>query len=319
MSSIQEFVHLHVHTFASLGDGVSDPKDLAKKAAEDGMRAFAVTDHGNCNNIWNAAKAASEHGVRLIPGCEAYIVPDAVECRGAAWGMGKAGHLVLLAGSNTGWKNLMKLVALSNMQGYYYGQPRIGMNWLAEHCEDVWATTACLGSNVAKAWRKGHSPDLVVAQLHDIFKERLSLEIQVNSWEDQAGYNDELIRISDSMDIPLVAALDSHYTNKEDWNKQDLISAVQRGRALNDPKRYRMEVGANSFETQAEATKRFGDAYGELGLAAMRRTVEVAEACTVEVEYMSKDFSIPDLPLKERSDYDEFLEWRDKKEGLILM
>lgn len=312
MSTSLPFAHLHTHTIHSLKDGVSDPKHIFEKAARTGIKAVAFTDHGSCAGIWKGAKYAKQYGVKFIPGCEFYVVPDAVACRGAKWGAGASYHMVVLAADNKGYENLLALFARSYKEGYYY-QPRIGLDMLREHNEGLWVTTACLGGFPAKAIKKKESPDLAVSALYEIFGDRLSLEIQLNGEERQLELNNELIRISTETSIPLVAALDSHYVDKSDYYKQDLVFAMQFSRQLDDPDRYKMPFEENSLETPEEVYERFVPKYGAHGRAAINRTIEIADNCNVDVTVESRDYKIPTLDITSNSDYKEYIEWRLNK------
>lgn len=305
----EKFAHLHTHTVYSLKDGVSTPDEIFKKASDHGMSALAVTDHGTAAGVWKSAKAAKKYGVKFIPGVEFYLTRD-VSLRGKQWGPGSNSHLVLMAMDQRGYENLLTLVYRSNKEGRYYDYPRIDLSMLREHNEGLMATTACLGGMPAKAFKRGESPDIAVSVLHEIFGDRLSLEIQVNGIELQENYNKELIRISRETKIPLIAALDSHYTNQSDYYKQDLVFAMQMGKALDDPTRYRMMPDQNSFETPEEATARFVGKYGQVGRDAMKRTIELAENSNVEVMTYSHDYRIPSLDIQAHQHFEEFVEWK---------
>lgn len=311
---MNQFVHLHTHTKYSLQDGTTDPALLMQKIAEkfpDQSRHVGITDHGNLAGIWECAKFADKFNVNLIIGNEFYVVPDVDKCRGQQWNRGKSAHLCLLAADNKGWENLLRLTYLSNLKGFYF-EPRIDYKMLREHSEGLWCMTGCLGGHVAMAIKREQSPRLAVDMLHEIYGDRLSLEIQVNPIPEQAVLNDALIEIHQQTNVPLVATVDAHYLDKTDSHKQDLLFAMQLGNALNDPNRLRMPPEEHSVETPIEAIKRFTDKYGAFGRAACARTVEIADNSHVNIKYESKNYKIPTLDVAAQPDFQEFLQWIDE-------
>jgi DNA polymerase III subunit alpha len=306
---MKDFVHLHLHTKFSLQDGTTEPEGLMKKCADHGMKSVGVTDHGNMAGMWDCAKYAKQYGINLIPGNEFYVVPDAQKSRGNDWRKGKSSHLGLLAYSQTGWDNLLRLTALSNLEGFY-NEPRIDYRMLRENSEGLWCMSGCLGGFINTAIKNNQSPRFAVDMLHSIFGDRLSLEIQVNPIPDQQILNDEVIAIHHATKIPLVATVDAHYLDKTDSHNQDILFAMQLGKSLEDPERLKMPPEEHSVETPEEAIKRFTDKYGNLGLEACRRTVEIGDNSHSEITYQSKSYKIPTLDVAAQPDFQEFLKWK---------
>lgn len=312
---MNKFVHTHLHTQYSLRDAITDPEALMKRCSDHGMDSVAVTDHGTLMGIWECAKYAKKYGVKLIPGSEVYIVEDTVSCRGGEWSKKSASaHLVLLAYNQEGWRNLLKLADKSNSPDGFYCQPRIDYKMLREHNAGLFAHTACLGGVTAKAWFKKQPVNLVIDRLREIFQDRFSLEIQLNNQDIQLEYNDVLIKASKETGVPLIATVDSHYLEKSDSHKQDLIFALGLNAQLSDPNRHRYPPEAHSVETPDEVHAKFVGKYGAIGQAAIDRTLLIGENTQVDINLDSKTYNFPSIAIEEVSDYQEYIEW---KKGLL--
>jgi len=284
-----------------------------KKCNDHGMKSVGITDHGNMAGMWECAKHAEKYGVNLLPGNEFYVVPDVEKCRGNEWRRGQSSHLCLLAMDNVGWENLLRLTALSNLTGFYF-EPRIDYQMLRDHSEGLWCMSGCLGGFIGMALKREQSPRLAADILYDIYGERLSLEIQVNPIDRQIPLNDACIQIHKDTGIPLIATIDAHYLDKKDSQKQDILFAMQLGKNLNDPDRLSMPPEEHSVESPEEVLARFQKAYGDLGLDACKRTLEVGENSHVNIEWQSKDYKTPTLDLVAQPDWQEFMKWRNECE-----
>lgn len=304
-----QFTHLHLHTMYSLRDAITEPEALMKKCVDHGMKAVGVTDHGNLMGAWECAKYAKKYGVKFIPGNEVYVVPDTEKCRGAEWGKGKSAHLVLVAYNQEGWENLLALTTRSNLEGFY-NQPRVDYKMLREHQAGLFAHTACLGGVTAKAFHAGQSIHLVADLYKDIFGDRLSLEIQLNNRPEQLPYNDALIKVAKDSNIPLIATVDSHYLDKSDSHKQDLVFCLGMDKLLNDPDRHRYPPEAHSVETPDEVMSRFVKQYGDIGRQAVARTMQIADACDAVIEVETKSYKIPSIDVSKVEDYKDYIEWK---------
>ena len=137
------FVHLHLHTEYSTLDGAVRCKEAAARAAELGMPAVAMTDHGNLYGAIEFYEAARKEGVKPILGCEIYLAPESMEHRQEIPGRKRATHLTLLAENNTGWENLVQLVSKGHLDGSYYGKPRVDLPLLREHAEGIICLSGC--------------------------------------------------------------------------------------------------------------------------------------------------------------------------------
>jgi len=304
-----QFTHLHLHTQYSLRDAITEPEALMKKCSDYGMKAVAVTDHGNLMGAWECAKYAKKYGVKYIPGNEVYVVPDTKTCRGADWGRGKSGHLVLVAYNQRGWENLLTLTTRSNLEGFY-NEPRIDYKMLRQHKDGLFVHSACLGGVTAKAYFAGQSIHLVAEMYKEIFGDKFSLEIQLNNRPEQLLYNDALIKVAKDTGIPLITTVDSHYLDKADSHKQDLIFCLGMDKLLNDPNRHRYPPEAHSVETPDEVYSKFVKQYGEIGRLAIARTTQISDACEAIVETETKNYKIPSVSIADAEDYQEYIQWK---------
>lgn len=276
---MKRFSHLHVHSDHSKLDGIIKADPLMERCRDHGMTSVAVTDHGTLTGIWEMQKAAKKYGVNYIPGVEAYVVPDVVECRGGQWAnKGASNHLVLLAQNKAGYKNLLKLMGRANQEGYYC-QPRIDHKMLREHNEGVICLSACLGSELNQALQENRSLEIIADMYRDIFGDRYFFEIQMNGEEDQVPYNQALVELSKKMGIPLIATNDSHYLHKCDHELQDINFCVGMRKARNDPNRHKFNPEQFSIETPDE----IHESFASIGQAAScTAAADLAETCNVE-------------------------------------
>ena len=225
-----EFVHLHVHTEFSMLDGAARVPDVIGRALSDGQPAIGITDHGNMYGVLDFYKAAREAGIKPIIGTEAYMAGESRFERPVrrgrvddGGGEAEAGeklyyHLTLLAETQDGYKNLLRLSSDAYLEGYYM-KPRCDWELLQRHHEGIIATTGCLGGVVLQALLRGdaeRATDLA-ARLQDIFgRESLFVELQDHGLPEQARTNPELIRLAKRIRAPILATNDSHYVSRCD-------------------------------------------------------------------------------------------------------
>src|SRR5258708_17426769 len=224
-----DFVHLHLHTEYSLLDGACRLDRLLDKAHELKFPALAITDHGVLYGAIDFYQAAREHGVKPIIGCEVYVAPGSRHEKKTTTGARDVyHHLVLLAKNETGYKNLVKLVTLANLEGYYY-KPRIDKELLAAHHDGLIALSGCIASEV---------PDMILRDQRDKardaidwFKQTLGpdnfyLELQNHAIAEQAKVNRQLIPWAAEFGLKLVATNDVHYVEKEHWKAHDCLICI---------------------------------------------------------------------------------------------
>src|SRR5438105_3331256 len=223
----QDFVHLHVHSEFSLLDGLSPVKRIVETAKRNGMRAVALTDHGNLYGAIEFYSYAKSVGLKPIIGVEAYVSP-----RGMSDKVGNQDrnyfHLILLAKDLGGYHNLIKLVSRASLEGYYY-KPRIDRALLAEHAKGLIALSAVYSgvTSVAILEQDMARAREAASWYRDVFGEGYFLELQDHGNPDDQVVNAGLIEIGKELGIPLVVTNDSHYTVSEEASAQDVLLCVQ--------------------------------------------------------------------------------------------
>ncbi|NLX63582.1 MAG: DNA polymerase III subunit alpha [Clostridiaceae bacterium] len=278
---MKDFVHLHLHTEYSLLDGACRIKDVVRKAKELGMHSLAITDHGAMYGVIDFYKACKKEGIKPILGCEVYTAARTYLDKDPGLDSDQ-GHLILLAKNSTGYKNLMKLVSIAYIKGFYY-KPRIDFDLLEEYHEGLICLSACIGGDIPQKILKGDykgARDLAI-KLNSIMGDgNFYLELQYNNIEEQLQVNSGLIRISEETGIPLIATNDIHYINREDARAQEILICIQTGKTINDADRLKFETDEFYLKSPEEMWEHF-KAYPE----ALLNTVRVAEACNVEIEF----------------------------------
>ena len=248
------WVPLHCHSQYSVLDASASVEGIAKRAAEFGMPAVALTDHGNLYGAVDFALACQGVGVKPIIGCEVYVAPKSRLDKVRVPGQGAAYHLVLLAKDKVGYKNLCKLSSIGFLEGFYY-YPRVDREVLSKHAEGLICLSACLSGQVAQAALNGSREELLeeVKWHRDLFGEDFYLELQRHpmspeaieadgflqeTWlyqqyedfrEKQERVNGALVEVAAELKIELVATNDSHYLERSDWKAHEVLLNVQSG------------------------------------------------------------------------------------------
>src|SRR4051794_1142735 len=270
-----EFVHLHVHSEYSILDGACRIPDLVKRAGEFEMPAVSLTDHGSMAGAVQLFKAARGTGVKPIVGCEVYVTDDRrAQMKGNA-------HLTLLAADNTGYSNLIKLSSLGYLEGYYY-KPRVDWELLERHSAGVIALSGCLSGRVSKALEENRPADAAAEldRLAQVFgRDHVYVELQNAHLEVQARILPALVELAAAAKLPTVATGDVHYLRHEDARAHEALLCIQSGDSLKNPDHWRFETDHFFFKTPEEMALDFPGHQD-----AMRRTLEVAERCNVEIE-----------------------------------
>jgi len=277
---MNDFVHLHVHSEYSLLDGANRIKDLPVRAKELGMNAMAITDHGVMYGVIDFYKACKKERIKPIIGCEVYVAPRSRFDKEPNIDNDYS-HLILLAKNNEGYKNLIKLVSQSFLDGFYY-KPRIDLELLEEYHEGLICLSACLAGSVNKAILKGdlEKAEEVALWYKNLFKEDYYLELQHNGIKEQILANQNLIRLSRKLDIPLVATNDAHYLKREDSYNHEVLLCIQTGKKMNDEDRMRFETDELYVKSPEEMKEYFSNVP-----EAIENTVKIAEKCNVEFEF----------------------------------
>src|SRR4051794_36803465 len=308
-----DFTHLHLHTLYSLLDGAIRLPDLMKSCADTGMKAVAVTDHGNMFGVVSFYQEAKKHGIKPIIGFEAYVAGEK--------GMGDksqriGNHLVLLAQNDAGYRNLRYLSTKAFTDGFYY-DPRVDKPLLKAHSEGIIALTACMAGAVPRAVRRGDMDEArrEVRDLKAIFGDRLYLEIQSNALKEQLPVNHGICQLAREEGLQLVATADSHYVKREDAKAHEVLMAIASGRTFDDPKRLRHDTEELYIKAPSEM---YGALEAVTGVGAewqeaVHNSWRIAAMCNVELNL--KDKHLPKFQVPEGDTLDSYLQKR-AREGL---
>jgi len=232
-----EFVHLHLHTQYSLLDGANQLTPLFQQVKEHGMRAVAMTDHGNLFGAIDFYQKAKTHGIKPIIGCEAYMAPGSRSQRAGHLAHNEYYHLILLATNQVGYHNLIKLSSKAYLEGFYY-KPRMDKELLQEHHEGLIALSGCLSGEVPYLIGQQDLEGAmhVADEYRSIFgKDHYYLEVQANGLDLQQVANRGIMEIHQKLGIPLVGTNDCHYLTKRDARPHEIMLCLQTGKTLKDP------------------------------------------------------------------------------------
>jgi DNA polymerase III subunit alpha len=269
--------HLHVHSEYSLLDGACKIDKLAERAASFGQPALGLTDHGVMNGAVDLYKATKKHGIKPIVGLEAYYVDD----RRSREPKVERNHLTLLAETDEGLRNLVKLSSAGFLEGLHRGKPGVDLELLQRHAEGVICLTGCLASRSSQRIVQG-KPDQARAHLDELVQafgpEQVYFEVQRNGIKEQDQVNEAIRKFAAEMGRPLVATADVHYLRKEDYNHHAALLCVQTKSTLAQPK---MSFETNEFflKSSEEMAASFADMP-----EALASSLEIAERCNVEIE-----------------------------------
>jgi DNA polymerase-3 subunit alpha len=281
-----DFVHLHLHSQYSLLDGANRLPELCKQVSDLGMSAVAVTDHGNMFGAFHFFHEAVRRGVRPIIGVEAYIAPgDRTdrEARAASEsGEGYAYHLTILAASQKGYKNLVRLVSEAYLTGFYH-RPRMDKRLLAEHAEGLIGLSGCLKGEVAGALARGNyeAGKRAFREYQGIFgKDNFFVEIMDHGLPQQQAIVPDLLRLSKETGAAAVATNDSHYLRRDDAFAHEVLLCIGMGKTLEDERRMRFYNDEFYVKNPDEMKARFEAWTSE----AVANTVAVADRCAVSFD-----------------------------------
>jgi len=282
------FTHLHVHDQYSFLDGYGSAKQYCERAKELGMKAIALTNHGNIDGAIKWQIACKEVGIKSILGVEAYIVPDLmVKEKGE-----KRGHITLLAKNEKGWENISKMLTYANIDGFYY-KPRIDPELLLDHLDGVLVMSACYASFIYM--------DGGIDLLEELIAKRvdIALEIMPHDIEGQSEHNKLIVALADKYELPLVATNDCHYVTAEQADEQEVLLAMQSKKKWKDENRWRFDT-QTLFLTSAEEMKGLFKKQKALPAKvvneAIANTNMIADKCNLFIEKKDVLLPKPDVP-----------------------
>ncbi|MFA5536252.1 MAG: DNA polymerase III subunit alpha [Bacillota bacterium] len=297
----KDFAHLHVHTEYSLLDGACRIKSLVATAKELGMTSLAITDHGTMYGIIEFYKECVKQRVKPIIGCEVYCAARTRHDRDSQKDSNLY-HLVLLAKNQKGYQNLLKLVSLASIEGFYY-KPRVDWELLQKYNEGIIALSACLA---------GEIPELILANQYEEAKKvaerfleiygegNFYLEMQNHGIREQLVVNADLERLSKELEIPLVATNDVHYIKRADAFHHEVLLCIQTGKNLEDENRMRFQGEEFYLKSKEEMAELFID-----NPEAVENTLIIAEKCNLKLDF--GELHLPDYQVPEGYDIDSYL------------
>lgn len=299
-------VHLHRHGEFSLLDGVGTAEHYAKRAAELGQSALALTDHGTLAGVLYHVNACEEYGIKPIIGAEMYFTHDALTHDKEH----KRFHLVLLAKNEQGFQNLMRLSSLSWQPENFYYKPCVDWRLLRQYSEGLIASTSCMSGVVPRAILKNDPEEATrfLGALQDIFGNDLYMEIHPHDDDGQRRVNAELIKMGQERSIPFVAAVDAHYPYQEWFGTQDILVMIQTGQS-NKTREQREDAAKDIFKftgntywlmSEEELRERFREFHPELTANIVSEAINATSDIASKIEHFSIDKS-PKIPKATKS------------------
>jgi DNA polymerase-3 subunit alpha len=289
---MSDFVHLHLHSQYSLLDGANRLDDVIGAAAQAGMPAMALTDHGNLFGAIDFYNKARQAGIKPIVGIEAYVAQGSRLDRNPQ--RASSNHLVLLAANETGYRNLIKLTSKAYLEGFYY-KPRVDKELLRRHSEGVIALSACLKGEVNEliTKRQEKAAEAAVREYLDIFGPgNFFLELQDHGIAEQRAANEVLRRIARRDGVPLVVTNDCHYLRRDDAFAHDVLLCIGTQKTLSDADRLRYASENFYLKSAEEMHQLFPDDH-----EACDNTLAIAERCNLVIPTGS--FHLPEFPVPE--------------------
>ncbi len=308
-----EFCHLHCHTQYSLLDGASEIGTMMQKAAADGQKGVALTDHGNMFGAFKFVAEAERNGLKPIVGCEFYLVEDRHR-KAFSRARGEKDvrfHQLLLAKNQQGYENLSKLCSLGFIEGLYSKFPRIDKELLLQYHEGLIATSCCIGAEVPQAFLQGKDEEAEekLKWWLDLFGEDYYIEIQRHRGLEnidslgvsQEDINQKLLALAKKYDVKVICTNDSHYVEEDDWAPHDILLCINTNSLLEEEKRFKFPSSDFYFKTQAQMNQLFKDVP-----ASLDNTMEIYSK--IDKLTLARDILLPAFPLpKQFKTQDDYL------------
>lgn len=295
-----DFVHLHTHSYYSILMGLSHPEEYVKKAVEQGAKALAMTEHGTMHGAIDFYKACKKYGIKPIIGLDVYIAFNKLTDKRHQID-NKRTRAVLLAETQEGYENLLKLATVAAMEGYYY-KPRVDWDLMKEHSKGLIALSGSIWGDIPQAILTGDTERAkeIIQRFQSIYgKENFFLQLEHHpNLPQQQTVNAKLIELGKQYDIPLIASVDVHYVNPEDNLAQDIVTCIASARNLDDAGRFSMMNADYSMHPPEQVIEAFVHVP-----EAIENTVKIAERCNLSFEF--DVYRIPTFPVPEgKSDVD---------------
>ena len=298
----REFVHLHVHTDHSLLDGCSRTDKLCARAAELGMKALSITDHGVLYGLTSFFKQAEKHGIKPLLGCEIYLVyEDHLATTNEQRAQQKSYHMGLLARNFTGYQNLCKIVSKAHTEGFYRN-PRTDMSTLVKYREGLIGFSGCLAAVIPQLLLKDDFQKAreAAAQFVDIFgKDYFVIEIMDHGIEEQRRIIPDLLKIATEFGLKVVATNDVHYVKNTDWEPHDSLLCIQTGAKVREEKRMRYD----SHQFYLKSREEMELAFKEIP-EALTNTTAIAEMCEVQLPFGENHYPVYERPVEVKTQED---------------
>ncbi len=295
---VSNFVNLHTHSHFSLLDGLARLDGLVQAAKAYGMPALALTDHGALYGAIEFYRVCTAAGIKPIIGVETYLTSKSRFDRGGRED-DQRNHLILLVKNEQGYKNLMRMVTAAHLEGFYY-RPRIDFELLKKYHEGIIATSSCINGPLGSAILRGSDPRPIAQKFLDIFGDDFYFELQHHPHlPDQEKVNTALIGLSQSMNVGLVATLDSHYLTPQDAQAHDVLLCLQTKKEKSDINRMSMLDEDFSFTNGEALTQAFAHVP-----QALTNTIAIADACNLKMEFgktILPTFALPEEQTPEQA------------------
>lgn len=298
------FTHLHVHSHYSLLDGLPKIGQLVKTAKKRGFSAIALTDYAALYGVVDFYKKAHDEGIKPIVGAEMYLAPHGIASKDPSIDQ-KVHHLVLLAKDYDGYKSLMKLISIAQVEGFYY-RARVDKNILREHAKNLIALSGCMAGIMPQVIRNTEDQSIrerEAREYRSIFGEgNFYFELQDHPEIDgQVSMNNTLVELGKKLGIPYVVTRDVHYLNPEDAEAQDIVTCIKAGRQVSDPSRFKLVHVDRSLNTEEDIASRFGHIP-----EALSNTQVIVDQCNVEIPLGKWYF--PPIPIAPGKTAEQMLE-----------
>jgi DNA polymerase III subunit alpha len=306
-----DFVHLHLHTQYSLGDGAIRIPEAIAKAKEYRMPALAITDHGNLFGAMEFYSTAEASGIKPIIGCEVYVAPGSRFTQPTKHVEPHSHHLILVCENETGYRNLCRLVTKGYQEGLYENKPRIDAELLQEYNDGLVCLSSCLKGEIAKLILADDDKgaEEKTAWYRDVFDDgRYFLEIQKNGLDEQRKVNRGVLRLAERRGIPLVATNNCHYLEQSGHRMHEILMRIEAGTKINDP-----NLRFHSDQLYLKSSEQMAYDFRDVP-DAIRNTMAVSERCSVILE--SGEPNIPRFDPGTGATLDELLD-KDARAGLV--